>query len=169
MNYTNEQSRIKQIRQKDSNGNYLTSIPLGADGFLIDMFSGLDLEEELKLGSNHYVEIKEVEDETIIREWYLTEPKGDTSIQTLPEEKINYSVEIRINLNTFNLELYKGSFPTQEPPEKEPLHSKIITIEEEKNGTEMNVNQELVTGEIEENSTADSAITDIDRIFQGGE
>lgn len=162
------QPRIKQIRQKDNNNNYSTPIPLGADGFLVDMFSGLDLEEELKLGSNHYVEIEERENVTIIKEWYLTESKEEeTSISDIPEEKISYSIEIRITSNVFNLALYKGNFPGEED-EKKPLHSKIIKIKE--NGIKTNINQQLTTSEIEENSTADSAIADIDRIIdQGGE
>lgn len=163
------QPRIKQIRQKDNNNGYSTPIPLGADGFLIDMLSGLDLEEELKLGSNHYVEIEEKENVTIIKEWYLTEPKTEEkSISDMAEEeKISYSVEIRITSNVFNLALYEGNLPGEEETKK-PLHSKIIKIKE--NGSKVNINQQLTTGEIEENSTADSAIADIDRIIdQGGE
>jgi hypothetical protein len=49
--------RIKEIRQKTSSG-YTTGIPIGSSGYLIDMLSSLDLEEELKLGNDHYVTVE---------------------------------------------------------------------------------------------------------------
>lgn len=44
--------RIKGVRQKNNNGQYLDFTPFGTDGRLIDMASKLDLQEELILGGN---------------------------------------------------------------------------------------------------------------------
>lgn len=54
--------RIKEIRQKDSEGQFPTTYPIGTDGTLVDMLSGLDNEVELKLGGNHDSYIEEVSD-----------------------------------------------------------------------------------------------------------
>lgn len=74
--------RIKQIRQKTFNNGFLP-IPFGADGNFIDMFSGLDLEEELKIGGNHYVQIESGEFDTTIVEYYSNKPI------TNPTENLN--------------------------------------------------------------------------------
>ena len=53
--------RVKEIREKQSNGSFNnSSIPIGTDGILVDMLSGLDNEQELKLGGNHSSTITEV-------------------------------------------------------------------------------------------------------------
>lgn len=44
--------RIKGIREKNS-GSYNSLVPFGTDGNLVDMASGLDLEEQFKLGGDH--------------------------------------------------------------------------------------------------------------------
>ena len=54
----NKLERIKGLRVKGSN-SYPDLVPFGPSGQLIDRFSGLDLEEELRLSGNRYVEIKE--------------------------------------------------------------------------------------------------------------
>lgn len=123
------QPRIKQIRQKSINNSYPISIPLGADGFLIDMFSGLDLEEELKLGNDHYVEIKDNNGVTEIKEWYFIEKKGDRSIQDMEDlNLITYSTQIIIGNNNINMILYKGAIS-----EEKELHTKNIIITENSN------------------------------------
>lgn len=43
--------RIKQLSQRESNGQFSPFYPIGADGLNIDMLSGSNLEEELHLGS----------------------------------------------------------------------------------------------------------------------
>lgn len=91
------QPRVKQIRQKSSSG-YLSGIPIGADGLYIDMSSGFDLEEELKLGGNHYVEILDSETSTVIREWYYTEGQGNRTREEMSNlNLIAYSVETMIS------------------------------------------------------------------------
>ena len=88
--------RIKQIRQKTSSG-YSSGIPIGADGFLIDMLSQLDLEEELKLGGNHYADIQETDTEMTITEYYFSEARGQKSISDMAEQNlITYTVKIKI-------------------------------------------------------------------------
>ena len=64
--------RVKQIRQKDSNNNFI-SYPIGVEGNFVDLLSNLNLEEELKIGGNHYVEIEDGQDYLIIKEYYSGE------------------------------------------------------------------------------------------------
>lgn len=75
--------RIKQIRKKKSNG--YSSYPIGSDGQYVDMSSGLDLEEELKLGGNHQVEIVENKEEnkTQIVEYYLDNSAEESIVYTV--------------------------------------------------------------------------------------
>lgn len=84
------QNRIKQIRQKNASGNYI-NYPIGSQGTLIDMLSELDLEEELKIGGNHYVQVDNVSDElTYVREWYYNKPKSENGT-------VLYSLQITIS------------------------------------------------------------------------
>ena len=63
--------RMKGLREKTGSAIYANLIPFGTDGKLVDMLSGLDLEEELMVGGNHYVSIQETSDtETAIVETY---------------------------------------------------------------------------------------------------
>ena len=89
MSYKN-QVRTKQIRQKTSSGNY-QAFPIGADANLIDMFSTLDLEQELKLGGDHYVEIDEQQDFIQIKEWYFSELRGERTLEEM-KEFVTYTV-----------------------------------------------------------------------------
>jgi len=50
-------NRIKGLRKKTGTSSYGNLVPFGTDGILVDMLSGLDNEEELKLGGNHNVSI----------------------------------------------------------------------------------------------------------------
>lgn len=135
--------RIKQIRKKTSNG-YTTGIPIGTDGILVDMLSGLDLEEELKLGNNHYVQIKDLKETineqqvtvTEIKEWYLKYPKGNNDISNLPNtNEILYSVKTRIIEDEISRTLYKGDIN-----DNNSLHKDKIIITE--NNTTI-INQEV--------------------------
>lgn len=87
--------RIKQIRPRQS-GSFPTSIPIGTDGLLVDMISQLDLEEEIRLGGNHYVSISQTETSTIIKEWYFTESKEDTPIEDIDDSIVAYTVQASI-------------------------------------------------------------------------
>ena len=83
--------RIKQIRQM-SGGSFNTPIPIGTNGYLVDMFSQLDLEEEIRVGGNHYVTINQNNISTIIKEWYFSEPKGNTPIDQIDDDIVTYTV-----------------------------------------------------------------------------
>ncbi len=84
--------RIKEIRQKTGE-SFSSPIPLGTNGFLVDMLSKLDLEQELKLGNNHYVNIDQGEDSLIITEYYMSQPREDRSIEEMVTTgKITYKV-----------------------------------------------------------------------------
>ena len=84
------QNRIKQIRQKNASGNYM-NYPIGSQGTLVDMLSELDLEEELKIGGNHYVQVDNISDElTQVREWYYNKPKSENGT-------VVYSLKITIS------------------------------------------------------------------------
>ena len=87
--------RIKQIRPRLS-GSFPTSIPIGTDGLLVDMVSQLDLEEQIRLGGNHYVDIHQTNTETVIREWYLSESKGTTPIEQVDSNIVTYTGLITI-------------------------------------------------------------------------
>lgn len=82
--------RIKQIRPR-TGGSFSAGIPIGTDGLLVDMISQLDLEEEIRLGGNHYVDIHQTETETIIREWYLSQSKGTTPIEQIDDDMVTYT------------------------------------------------------------------------------
>lgn len=62
--------RIKGLRQKQANGTFASLVPFGTDGNLVDMSSGLNNEEELKLGGNHEVSIVTNNDVTTVTELY---------------------------------------------------------------------------------------------------
>lgn len=65
--------RAKGYRQKLGSATYDTFIPFGTDGVLVDMASELNLEEEIRIGGDHYVTIvDESELSTIVTEYYNT-------------------------------------------------------------------------------------------------
>ena len=76
-------TRIKGLRKKGSDNAFGDFVPFGTDGTLVDMLSGLDNEQELKLGGNHRVNIEESTVDgrniTTITEEYLD--KNNTDIQ----------------------------------------------------------------------------------------
>ena len=115
-------TRIKGLRKKQSNGAFGEFKPFGTDGTLVDMLSGLDNEQELKLGGNHSASIVEsvvnTENVTTITERYLD--KTNTTIQ--------YSVVTNITSHsngstTIVSTLYSGSDLTTTP-----LNVKTTTI-----------------------------------------
>ncbi len=91
-------ARIKQIRPYDG-GNFNTHYPIGTDGLLVDMLSGLDLEEEFLIGPNHYVNINEDENITVIKQWYFSKPKGNKTLAQMVENT-TYTVQVMIETNT---------------------------------------------------------------------
>ena len=79
--------RVKSLRQKKADGSYTSPISLGTDGILVDMASGLDSEQEFKLGGNHDTVIEEQNNITTIIETY----------KALNNATITYIVETTIN------------------------------------------------------------------------
>lgn len=86
--------RIKQIRKKTNSG-YSESIPIGTQGLLVDMISQLDLEEQIRLGGNHYTSIFQTSLSTDIKEWYFSKPKGNLSLEDM-SNYVTYSVSVSI-------------------------------------------------------------------------
>lgn len=88
------QLRIKQIRKK-SGSSFGTGIPIGTDGILVDMISGLDLEEEIKLGGNHYVNVFKTKTSTQIREWYFSEARENRTLSQM-SQYVTFSASVSI-------------------------------------------------------------------------
>lgn len=88
--------RIKQIKPKQYGQFPDVGIPIGTDGLLVDMISQLDLEQEIRLGGNHYVDIKQTPTETTIKQWYFSESKGNVPIEEVDDSIVTYTVKIRI-------------------------------------------------------------------------
>lgn len=101
---SNNLKRIKTLHQK-KNDDFI-SIPLGVDGLLVDMMSKLDLEEDLKIGNNHFVQIlDENQYDTTIIQYYCSESRaklveGNLTVRTIPQMMqtgaITHKVEIHI-------------------------------------------------------------------------
>lgn len=88
--------RIKQIRPK-TNGGFDTVYPLGVDGLLTDMVSGLDLQQELTIGGNHYVEINQTNTAVEIKQWYFSQAMGNNTLDYMKtHNKVTYSVFVNI-------------------------------------------------------------------------
>ena len=119
--------RIKQIRPRNE-GQFNISYPLGTDGQLVDMLSGLDLEEEFLIGPNHYVSINEEENITTIREWYFSKPKGIKTIAQMSNDT-TYTVQVIIETNTAENYIISNNNDT---PEDSSDDTYIIT---DNNGT----------------------------------
>lgn len=84
--------RIKTIRPKQEDGSFSKIIPLGTDGYLVDMISQLDLEQENRIGGNHYTDVKQTPIRKNITEWYFSEPKGATPIEDVNDDIVTYTV-----------------------------------------------------------------------------
>lgn len=84
--------RVKQIRKKTGSDTYL-SLPIGSQGLLVDMVSQLDLEEEIRLGGNHYTTITSTDLATTIKEWYFSQPRGTRTI-TQMASYVTYTVVV---------------------------------------------------------------------------
>ena len=84
-------NRIKGLKQKQGNNSFSDLIPFGTDGNLVDMSSGLNIEEELKLGGNHDVSISSdpSTQRTTVTEFYY-DKTGDT-VQYIIESVIDSS------------------------------------------------------------------------------
>ena len=119
--------RIKGLRQKQSDSSYNSLVPFGTDGILVDMLSGLDNEQEFKLGGNHTSVITEVNDTTTtIVETYkaLDNSTVTYTVETTIVENANSSTSITIVLK-------RGGTIINSKAITIPADSTEITIEEE--------------------------------------
>lgn len=93
--------RIKGLRQKQSDSSYNSLVPFGTDGILVDMLSGLDNEQEFKLGGNHTSVITEVDDTTTtIVETYKALDNSTVTyvVETTVTENNDLSTSITVTL-----------------------------------------------------------------------
>lgn len=119
--------RIKGLRQKRSDSSYNSLVPFGTDGILVDMLSGLDNEQEFKLGGNHDSVITEVNDTTTtIVETY----------KALDNSTVTYVVETTIVENndsstSITISLKRGGTTLNSKTITIPADDTVMEIEEE--------------------------------------
>lgn len=89
------QEVIRGSRQKLGTGSYSDLIPFGTYGKYIDMLSGLDLEQELKLGGATDVHINNNDDgSTTITENYAAEDStGHYQLVTVVDEEGTFIIQ----------------------------------------------------------------------------
>ena len=115
-------SRIKALRKKQANGSFTGLVPFGTDGTLVDMLSGLDNEQEIKLGGNHTSTIVEsvVQDENVTT---ITERYKAIDNTTVRYSVVTTITEHNDGSTTIVSAIYSGSDITLTP-----LNVKTITI-----------------------------------------
>ncbi len=119
--------KIKGLRQKQTDGTFNSLVPFGTDGILVDMLSGLDNEEEFKIGGNHSSTIVEEEGLTTIEEIY-TGLDGTTVLYKV----ISSIQDNNDDSTTITVQLKKGTNETvvREKTITIPADSASITIGE---------------------------------------
>lgn len=138
---------IKGIRQKEGNNNYSNLVPIGAEGKHIDMNSELNLENELKLGNDHYVEIEkgkfkippmgeegEILDADRVIEYYAT--KEEVEEEVFPYYKVITFITEEKNEEeeTTNTNIFSYLFNATNDGDI-LLHKKESSIKDEEKGT----------------------------------
>ena len=119
--------RIKGLRQKRSDNSYNSLVPFGTDGIFVDMLSGLDNEQEFKLGGNHDSVITEVNDTTTtIVETY----------KALDNSTVTYVVETTVVENndsstSITISLKRGGTTLNSKTITIPADDTVMEIEEE--------------------------------------
>ena len=86
--------RIKQVKRKEGN-SFSSSIPIGTQGLFVDMISTLDLEEQIRLGGNHYIDIIDTDTDTEIRQWYFSQARGSRTLAEM-SNLVTFSTIVRI-------------------------------------------------------------------------
>lgn len=115
--------RIKGLRQKESTGLFTDFIPFGTDGILVDMLSGLDNEQEIKLGGNHTAAITETINKDNEPVTTITESYKDRTGTVVQYTVVNEIIEHEDGSTTITGAIYHGSDITTEA-----LNIKTITI-----------------------------------------
>lgn len=144
---SNKLERIKGLRAKKGPNNYDKFFPFGSSGQLIDMYSKLDLEEELRLGGNRYIEIKEQEKQVTIKEWYYLEPKGNRTKEYMRLHSLcGYSVKTTFQDYPVSTAIDVGNQDPQLLIEDEDQN--FIVLKEDKLQTTIEI--QLYKGDMEE-------------------
>ena len=116
--------KVKGFRQKQLDGSYSNFTPFGTDGILVDMLSGLDNEQELKLGGNHDATIIESVNASDEKVTTITELFKDNSLEPV----IKYSLITEITEHEDTSTTIICSLYTEDNINSTPLHVKTITI-----------------------------------------
>lgn len=150
--------RIKGLRkysQSDNSTPFSSLIPFGTDGDLVDIFSNLDLEEQLLLGGQKTISFEEDNEQLIVKEKLYNKAgmccySKKTNLTSAPsyqliqveedpqESQLGYQEEQELQevfigdfLGRLQLEikvqLYKGDF--DDPQNSKLLHTKNITFD----------------------------------------
>lgn len=135
------QQRIKGMREKTSSAVYAPLVPFGTDGKLVDMLSGLDLEEDLIIGGDHYSTINEVDEEaTVITEVFAK--RADVEAGTA----VNYyKIDTTLSMNEDGDTIIERKlwYVIDTFSEPELMQQKLITISED--GVEVKIEEVLNT------------------------
>ena len=134
-------TKIKGFRQKQLDGSFSSFKPFGTDGILVDMLSGLDNEQELKLGGNHSSTIVESinnknEPVTTVTEIFKNNETPASIIYIL----ITEITEQGDNTTSIVCSLYKNE---QDILEEHPLNQKIISIPNEEEASDFIIEEVL--------------------------
>lgn len=127
--------RVKGLHKKTTASSFGPLVPIGTDGTLVDMLSGLDNEQELKLGGNHIAEISEDGNSTTIIEQYCKNDAAKTivyTVKTIVTDNIDGSTTITINI-------YNGNSTAA----ADKLNTKIISIPVEIPNQSLTIEEEL--------------------------
>ena len=127
--------RVKGLHKKTTASSFGPLVPIGTDGTLVDMLSGLDNEQELKLGGNHIAEISEDGNSTTIIEQYCKNDAAKTivyTVKTIVTDNADGSTTITINI-------YNGDSTAA----ADKLNTKIISIPVEIPNQSLTIEEEL--------------------------
>ena len=127
--------RVKNLRKKITPNSFGDPIPIGTDGILVDMLSGLDNEQELKLGGNHIADISEDGNITTIIEQYCKNDVAKTIVYTVK----TVVVDNEDNSTTITVEIYNGNSTAV----ADKLNTKIINIPVEVPNQSLTIEEEL--------------------------
>lgn len=128
-----KQQRIKGMKKKISSAIYTPFIPFGTDGKLVDMLDGLNLEEDLIIGGDHYSTIQEIDNTTtIISEIFA---KQEEVKEGTAENYYKIDTTLSIDEDENTIIERKLWFVTNSSLEPELVHQKLIKILENELGT----------------------------------
>ena len=118
--------RMKGLRKKTSDASYGSLIPFGTDGIYTDLFSSLNLQEQLKLGGGHLATIIEKDGVTTIVQKYEknTATKSNPIYDSISYFEVDSSIEQSDESTTITQNLYS----VDSSDSKTLIHSKKVII-----------------------------------------